>query len=188
MKEVREENARLKMMLQKIEEDYKALQKRFVDNVDQQEANTTNNTKTCTTIEDTEEPEFISLRLGTSPTTHEPKRETDSSVSSFSKSTTTEDQGQLKCGLKLGLDYHLGESKSDPTVAISPENSLEEQKDEHDQDANPGENWPPSKVVKTVRSEDDEISQQPNPKRARVSVRVRCDTPTVSIYVLHHFC
>lgn len=181
MKEVREENARLKMMLEKIEKDYKSLQKRFLDSVNQEEAkNNSNNNAGCSTIEDTEEPEFVSLRLGTSPST-EPKKDDNNNISSFSKSATEDhDDEQLKCGLKLGLDYHLGGSKSDPTVEVSPENSLEEKKNE---DVNAGETWPPSKALKTGRSEDDELSQQSNPKRARVSVRARCDTPTVSVCV-----
>lgn len=44
------------------------------------------------------------------------------------------------------------------------------------------ERWPPSKVLKTTRTGDiSEVSQHAQPKKARVCIRARCDTQTVSI-------
>lgn len=191
MTEVREENARLKTMLQKIEDDYRSLHMRFIDMIQQQEpknssSNNNNNNKPSLSRENIEEPEsFVSLRLGTSPSG--PKRDDHNTTSSSSKTREDSEHLQLKESLKLGLDYNLEASKSDCMEVMapdrSPENSVEEiTKDEEAA----GETWPPSKVLKTARSNggDEEISQQASVKRARVSVRARCDTPTVS-KILH---
>ena len=62
-------------------------------------------------------------------------------------------------------------------------NSFEKQKEEE-----PTEIWPPSKILKTMKSGDEEVSQQSQVKKTRVSIRARCDTPTVSIKILLSQC
>ncbi|GFZ19175.1 WRKY DNA-binding protein 72 [Actinidia rufa] len=184
MTKVREENVRLRSMLKQIEKDYQSLQSRFIETIQHQPkknsiSNSSNNR------EEIEEPELVSLCLGfRSP--REPKRD-DNKINSTdgSSKTNREEERFKKEGLKLGLDCKFEEEgcKSDCAEVIatdqSPENSLEETTKEELKDA---ETWPPSKVLKTVRSSgDDELSQQQSSvKRARVSVRARCDTATMN--------
>ncbi|KAE9449238.1 hypothetical protein C3L33_18851, partial [Rhododendron williamsianum] len=175
-------------MLQKIEDDYRSLHMRFIDMIQQQEPknnssnNNNNNNKPSLSRENIEEPEsFVSLRLGMSPS--KPKRDDRNTTSSSSKTIEDSEHLQLKESLKLGLDYNLEASKSDCMEVMapdrSPENSVEEIITKDEEAA--GETWPPSKVLKTARSNggEEEISEQASVKRARVSVRARCDTPTV---------
>lgn len=84
---------------------------------------------------------------------------------------------QAKESLSLGSLCTFEASKSGTNETLpnpSPENSFGEPKEEA------GETWPPSKVLKTVRGGDDEVPQQNPAKKARVSVRARCDTPTMN--------
>lgn len=174
MGEVREENERLKTTLARIVKEYQSLQLQFYSIVQQEQAKKSSETTTTSTDQQIEESELVSLSLGT--TTSGQKKE-EKIVGSSSKSKEEE---QLKEGLTLGLDCKFEastsgayETPSNPT----PENSFEEPKEEE-----VGEAWPPSKILKTLRSGDDEVSQQPSVKKARVSVRARCDTPTVYVY------
>lgn len=181
MGEVREENLRLKTLLQQIEKDYKTLQMKFID-VFQQESNKngspipTSNGAESTTTADDQDQELVSLRLGTSPT--DPKKEDlHVTISSNSSKVTCENDG-----IKLGLDYNILERLKTEDGAMGfgqnpgPDKYSFTGKKEDDQ---AGEKWPPGKVLKTQRSGDEEFSQT-NVKRARVCVRARCDTPTVS--------
>ncbi|KAF8399427.1 hypothetical protein HHK36_015292 [Tetracentron sinense] len=164
--EVREENERLKTTLARIVKDYQSLQMHFFDILQQEEAK--KSTDTTTTREEMEEPEFVSLSLGR--ISSEPKEK----ISNVSK--TKEDE-KLKEGLALGLDCKFDVSNPGPTEPVSnrsPENSSEEPKEEEVR-----ETWPPGKILKTMRSGDDEVPQQPPVKKARVCVRARCDTPTM---------
>ncbi|XWS51095.1 hypothetical protein CRYUN_Cryun12cG0147000 [Craigia yunnanensis] len=167
MEEVREENQRLKMYLNRIMKDYQNLQMQFYDIVRQdakKSAATTNNDH-----QEVEEPELVSLTLGrfSSDSRKDDKNKT-------SGQGKEEEKG--KEGLSLGLDYRFEASKSDgdhePLPKPSPGNSSQEPKEE--------ETWPPNKVLKTMRSGDDEVLQQNPVKKARVSVRARCDTPTMN--------
>ncbi|XP_027152656.1 probable WRKY transcription factor 72 [Coffea eugenioides] len=174
MSEVREENARLKTLLEKIEKDYKSLQMRFVD-ICQPEANKkSDHDPPPSGNGQIEELELVSLCLGRSPS--DPKKNNNDSSSSFKNRKEDEN---LKEGLKLGLDFNcFQDCKSDAidlSTDPSPDNSALESKEEEAA----GETWPPSKVLKAMRNEDDDLSQA-SIKRARVSVRARCDTPTMS--------
>ncbi|KAL6960730.1 WRKY transcription factor [Sarracenia purpurea var. burkii] len=173
MIEVREENARLRTMLNQIEKNYRSLQMRFIDVFQQQSKVKIN---PSISREDTEEPDLVSLRLGRR---NPGESKQDENITSSCK--TREDEKLKQEDLKLGLDYNkLQDSKSDGAeLGSNPshENSLEEITK---QERVAGETWPPSKAVKTMRSGEDELSEQSSVKRARVSVRARCDAPTVS--------
>lgn len=143
----------------------------FYDIIQQEE------TKKSTEIVDNhqafEEPEFVSLSLGR--VVGEPKKDGKNITSSQGK-----DDVQVQEGLSLGLDCKFEISKSEANESLpnpSPVNSFEETKEEA------GETWPPSKVLKTMQSGDDEVLKQNPAKKARVSVRARCDTPTVSRFI-----
>ncbi|KAI3454637.1 hypothetical protein Pfo_011300 [Paulownia fortunei] len=167
MDEIMEENQRLKMYLDRILKDYRTLQMQYRD-VIQQEAK--KSPLTLPTHHDhTEEPdELIALSLGISSSDR---------IKDEHRKTPMNVEGGDKEGLTLGLDCRFQVPKKlpvEPSPNPSPENSLEEVKEEAE------ETWPP-KTMKNVREGgDDEISQQNPAKRARVSVRVRCDTPTMN--------
>ncbi|KAL2240442.1 probable WRKY transcription factor 72 [Sesamum indicum] len=172
---VREENLRLKNLLQQIGKDYKALEMRFVD-IFQQESKKNGSPIIVAPAEDDQEQELVSLRLGTSV---EPKKE-DVHVASGSSSSCCKvicENGELK----LGMDYSLGRLETDDgSMAFrknpGPDNCSFTGKKEEDK---AGEKWPPGNGLKTQRSGDDELSQT-SVKRARVCVRARCDTPTMN--------
>lgn len=159
MGEVREENERLKMHLDRIMNDYKTLQMRYYQ-IFHQDANESNNTSVGN-HQEVEETELVALSLGR-----------------FSSDEKNKTSSSGKEGLSLGLECKFQMSKSAANEALPhhrPANSLEDSKDEA------GETWPPRKALKTIRSGYEDISQQNPVKRARVSVRARCDTATVNI-------
>ncbi|KAJ6875309.1 WRKY transcription factor 72A-like isoform X1 [Populus alba x Populus x berolinensis] len=170
MGEVRKENQRLKIYLDRMMKDYRTLQVQFYDIIQQEETK-----KSTDTVDDhdqgTEEQELVSLTLGR--ISSEPKRD--------GKNNRTSSQGknhdeQAKESLSLGslCTFEVSKSGTNETLPNpSPENSFGEPKEEA------GETWPPGKVLKTMRGGDDEVPQQNPAKKARVSVRARCDTPTV---------
>ncbi|KAL4376613.1 hypothetical protein GQ457_02G019760 [Hibiscus cannabinus] len=151
MGEVKEENERLKKMLEKIQENYKSLQLSFSE-ILQQGA-----TKKSTSSLVSSEPELVSLSLGTStPMDGKP-----------TSSIKSKHDPEIIPALTLGLD-----SKSQLS---SPGTSSEDQAKED----GAAETWPPSKIQKTTTRNGDE-DQQNHVKRARVSVRARCDAPTMN--------
>ncbi|XP_059644477.1 WRKY transcription factor 72A-like [Cornus florida] len=174
MGEVREENLRLRMHLDQIMKDYKNLQMQFYGIV-QQEAKSSTNTANST-HQETEERKLVSLTLGRTSSDADEKDEKYRINPSKGKGV---DQ-KYKEGLALRLmDSKFEVSKMGSIVPSlinpSPENSLEEVKEEAK------DIWPPQKILKTMRSAvDDDVSQQNPVKRARVSVRARCDTPTMN--------
>ncbi|KAL4566539.1 hypothetical protein LXL04_030655 [Taraxacum kok-saghyz] len=175
MGEVREENQRLRLHLDQIMKDYHNLQKKFQDILHQQQLETS--TPLSPTINHKETPpqglindesELVSLSLGRTSSTELVKKD--------KRSTTPTKSAE---GLGLGLEYGKFEMSSttqaESSVNPSPENSLEEAKDEA------GETWTPQKPPTPKRSGDDQEVLQQNPaKKTRVSVRVRCDTPTMN--------
>ncbi|XP_061367115.1 WRKY transcription factor 72A-like [Gastrolobium bilobum] len=165
MGEVKEENERLKMMLERAEKDYHSLQLRFF-NIHNKEVPKKGVADSATSHDETEETELVTLCLGRSPT--ESKKE-----SRIGNSNKPKDKEDLEANLTLGLDskYLLSmELVSD----LSPMNSSEETKE-----AEAEGTLSTNKSVK-VKNVNDEMSDQMPAKRARVSVRARCDTPTMN--------
>ncbi|KAI3825665.1 hypothetical protein L1987_07206 [Smallanthus sonchifolius] len=174
MGEVREENQRLRVHLDQIMKEYQTLQKKFQDIIQQQEAAST--TELNTAINHNNEPqindesELVSLSLGRTTSTDLTKKDKRCSIPPTKSAE----------GLGLGLECGKFEILSPTTLAESsvnpsPDNSLEEAKGDG------GETWTPQKPQTPKRSGDDlEVSQQNPAKKTRVSVRVRCDTPTMN--------
>jgi len=188
MGEVREENKRLKTMLSRIVEDYRSLQLHFHDVLQQGQAKKLADPATAAPLPtDVEEPEFVSLSLGTSTSTR--KKEENSSVS---EGKGREDSMNTKGGLSLGLsDCKVGatnNAKIQPDV-LTPEGSSEDAKDDAMEAAD--QQWPPSKTLKNLRGvgaeAEDDIGPLQQAKKTRVSVRARCDAPTVRI-ALREMC
>ncbi|OMO49950.1 DNA-binding WRKY [Corchorus capsularis] len=180
MGEVREENQRLKIYLNRIMKDYQNLQMQFYDIVRQDAKKSAAKTSNDDHQQDIE-PELVSLTLGRFSSDSK-KLLDDNKKKTCSQGKKDHEQraagSNNKEGLSLGLDYKLeAASKSDvdddeALANPSPTNSSQEPKEE--------ETWPPSKVLKTMTSGDDEILQQNPVKKARVCVRARCDTPTMN--------
>ncbi|KAH7550341.1 hypothetical protein ACOSP7_024400 [Xanthoceras sorbifolium] len=181
MGEVREENQRLKMYLDRIMKDYKTLQMQFYDIV-QQEAKKPIITDSSTDHQEMEEPsdDLVSLSLGRSSSD---SKKDDQKNKTPNCHQGKKENGQGHEGLSLRLDCKFEASKSDavePLPNPSPENSSEDHHHHHQSKEEAGETWPPSKVLKTMRSGEDELLQQNTVKKTRVSVRARCDTTTMN--------
>ncbi|KAI6675690.1 hypothetical protein NL676_003596 [Syzygium grande] len=180
MSQVREENLKLKMYLNQITREYRTLQMKFFDAVKQDDDNKKSAEAaakgSCREINQ-ESDEFVSLSLGRTTSDSKKLSLEDKSKSLNQVKENTNDH-KFEEGLGLGLDYKFEVSKSGTTESLpnpSPDTSIEEAKEEA------GETWPPSKVLKTMRAGgDDDVSEQNPVKKARVSVRARCDTPTMN--------
>lgn len=165
MDEVMEENQRLKMYLDRVLKDYRTLQMQYRDIIQQDHhPKRTDQTYHDHTQLETSDHETIDLSLGIGDA-RKPAKIDNSEARDHKK------------GLSLGLDckFDLPEkSPVEPSPNPTPENSTEEVKEEA------GETWPPKGIKNAREGGDDETSQQNPIKRARVSVRVRCDTPTMN--------
>ncbi|KAI3985825.1 hypothetical protein MKX01_026611 [Papaver californicum] len=198
MSEVRKENDRLKLVLARILEDYQSLQKHLVEVVQQGEQTKTNSGATLTLpfhqtlpmIQAEEESQLVSLSLGRTTSSSD---KFSNYMTQFPKGEIKEDKFSKEANLSLGLDckYKViskpisNNSTSAKPVMIhpSPENSLGN--DDPKEDV--GEKWQTTNNATSngkavIRSRDDEVSQQQqNPiKKPRVSVRTRCETPTMN--------
>ncbi|KAI3974185.1 hypothetical protein MKX01_033436 [Papaver californicum] len=201
MREVRKENERLKLVLARILEDYQSLQKHLVEVVQQGEQTKTNSGATLQTtfplhqtmpmIQAEEESQLVSLSLGR--TTSSSSDRFSNYMSQFPKGETNKDKFSKEASLSLGLDCNYdviskpvssNSTSAEPLMIYpSPENSLGS--DDLKEDA--GEKWQTTNNATSngkavIRSRDDEVSQQQqNPvKKPRVSVRTRCETPTMN--------
>ncbi|KAL6551541.1 hypothetical protein OROGR_007695 [Orobanche gracilis] len=203
MTRLREENMRLRVMLQQIEKDYKALHMQFIDVLHRKPKRNNgspivfageNYTTACARSrddggsggdDDDQEQELVSLRLGSNTPT-EPKKENITSVMTTPSCKTITCEKDDVVG--LGLGYNSSErlkntdggpvsfgrnSGPDHQNNNNNSNSLTGKKEEDDQTS------PTSKVLKTKRGGDEEVCQT-NVKRARVCVRAKCDTPTMN--------
>ncbi|CAI9757520.1 unnamed protein product [Fraxinus pennsylvanica] len=170
IREVIAENQRLRMCLDRILKDYRTLQMQYQDVVEQEAAK-----KSTSPVQDTEEEsaELISLSLGMSSSDHFAKKD---GFSKMSKKEKIDEKLKKQGILDLGLDCKFKVPPVEPSPVGSQETSVEEIKEE-----TAGENFPPHSLLKNiVRNGDGELSQQNPAKRAKVSVRVRCDTPTMN--------
>ncbi|PHT47852.1 hypothetical protein CQW23_12060 [Capsicum baccatum] len=162
MEEVMEENQRLKKHLDRVMKDYQNLQMQFHE-ISQRGVEKSNNVKH-------DEAELVSLTLG--------RTSSDTKIE-LSKILNKKENVEEEDNLTLGLDCKFQSSANAPTKSppsnLSPENSLGEVKDEKGT-----ETWPAHKGLKTIRDEEDDVVQQNPIKRAKVSVRIRCDTPTMN--------
>ncbi|KAL8457383.1 hypothetical protein ACS0TY_035298 [Phlomoides rotata] len=161
MNEIMEENQRLKMYLDRILKDYRTLQMQYRD-VIQQEAKKSPR-------EEPDHDQTTNLSLGMS------------SSNRVKESPKNHDINMVEGGeLALGLDCRFDLTKKSP-ARLSPNASLENSVEETKEEEEGGETWPPKTGLKNGRDGGDQDEAQQNPaKRARVSVRVRCDTPTMN--------
>lgn len=144
MNGIREENLRLKTLLQQIEKDYKNLQMKLID-VSRQESKKSGSPVPAAgdSSDGGDDQELVSLRLGTCST----------------------DNGRISSTIDDQVANKGGGSDGDRATSSSK---------------NKERSWPaPVKTQRSSSNGDDEISQT-SVKRARVCVRSRCDTPTVS--------
>ncbi|GLT56865.1 hypothetical protein SLA2020_298800 [Shorea laevis] len=158
--QVREENERLKQLLAQILKDYQSLRGRFFNTLQQVDSK-----KSSTTNQEIEEPEIICLSLGRTSSTEMKKEEKKNMNGRNSK----EEEKSKTEGLAHGLEWKF---ESAAAKNPSPENSFEEEAMEM---------LPPNKILKTESlSGDEAVLHQAQLKKTRVSVRARCDTPTLN--------
>nr|QCV57317.1 WRKY transcription factor [Fagopyrum tataricum] len=168
MGEVKEENERLRNMLDKVENDYRTLQMRFFDILKRDPPPKPMDNPETNEFEGSE----ISLSLGISPV--EPKFRDENT--NTSEKSSKDQKFEVSDGLTLGLDLKC-QSETDISDMATDDVSNEVGEAKEDE---LGETWPPGKVQKTLRSETEEPSESSVAKRARVSVRARCETPTMN--------
>ncbi|CAD6233112.1 unnamed protein product [Miscanthus lutarioriparius] len=209
MGEVREENERLKSMLSRIVSQYQSLQMHFLDVVKVQEQASAAKAENkfpvapATTTDDDGPDDLVSLSLGTransgggGAASRRKGHERSSSSSGTADETTTagaDDEGHHQ--LSLGLGFARGSGLPSSTAATDDDKGshasaapvLNLSSDTSGSADDNDDAKPALAAVGTARkspcagagdgSADDEVQQQA--KKARVSVRVKCDTPTM---------
>ncbi|XP_076925041.1 WRKY transcription factor 72A-like [Bidens hawaiensis] len=172
MGEVREENQRLRVHLDQIMKEYQTLQKKFQDIFNQQQETSTALTAAIDSHKDKpqihDESELVSLSLGRTSSTELIKKDKRSST------PPTKSAEGLDLGLECGKFELSSTTQAESSVIPSPDNSLEEAKDEA------GETTTQKPSTPKRNGDDQEVLQQNPAKKTRVSVRVRCDTPTMN--------
>lgn len=154
---IREENMRLKSLVQQIENDYKSLQMKFID-VFQESKKKGNSFSTIYDSDKTDhiddhDQDLVSLRLGSSPT-HSKKVE----------------------------DVHIkNDGILNPEKRLKTEDRDDDHKHKKEDDHESGEK------CEVLKRSGDEGFGQTSVKKARVCVRARCDTATVSTIFLFNF-
>lgn len=162
MGQVREENQKLKQKLSRVLNDYKSLQMHYNDFFQQDIPKSSE----CLAPDLGDGAELVSLSLGTL-SSYEPKMDSQKKVNCFSKrKEDSHDDQELKLG--LGCEFDLTPSRVDFNNV---------KKDERPQTLEP-----PVHSLKTERREDNDLLDQIPLKKARVSVKVVCDTQTVIIF------
>ncbi|KAK1357765.1 WRKY domain-containing protein [Heracleum sosnowskyi] len=177
MCKVRQENDRLKSYLDKMTMDYQTLQMKFQQSARYEQVDQAPKKFTDQEILEHEEPEFVCLSLGRSSLgevkVDDYYKEKSTSPKKVEAAKVINLRDKENGLVKLGLNCKFDEgSFSEPNPSIE-NNSREEVV---------GETCSPKTSLKTMRSAvDDEVLVQQNPaKKARVSVRVRCEAPTMN--------
>ncbi|CAL4958660.1 unnamed protein product [Urochloa decumbens] len=196
MGEVREENERLKTMLSRIVSQYQSLHTHFLDvvKVHEQAASYKAANKLPATpapapaaaaAEDADD--LVSLSLGTRPNGG-PRRKGHERSSSSSGGTAADEGHQLSLGLGIARGGGMAASADDDKASGASAapgtggvlNLSSDSSSGADDAAKPAAASPPGTARKSPSAgegADDEVQQQA--KKARVSVRVKCDTPTM---------
>ncbi|MED6158332.1 WRKY transcription factor [Stylosanthes scabra] len=161
MGEGKEENGRLKMIIERVEENHHSLQLQFFDILHKEaskEVVTDSDLATNTSGDGAEEEhELVSLCLGRNPG----KNNKDAARIGNNSDKVNKENGELeKAYLTLGLD----------SKAVLPKDSAEATLSSIRQ----------KYQMKVKNSSNDESSDQIPAKRARVCVRARCDSPTMN--------
>lgn len=185
MREMKEENEKLKVMLEHIESDYKSLRLRFVNKVQQKSSakpvrDNKNDHLSAEFLSSSEqEREFVSLSLGrrgsNSPSDSIDNKEEKTKF--ISLGAKEEDEELTNVDLTLG-----------PNVGLAKDNSIISSLENSSSEEAPAMNKVTGKRS-LLSGDTDDNGQQNLAKRARVCVRARCDTLTVSLYILsynHH--
>ncbi|KAK4773867.1 hypothetical protein SAY87_028886 [Trapa incisa] len=180
MGEARQENQRLKSLISEIMKDYQNLQKHVRDVFRREE--TSRNPANPTPLSGVDpvnsresEELAVSLTLGRTPSGT--TKDDDGRNIDLNDAGTEGEMMHEEFKLGLGFTHPERGSGEQPAKKRASCGSIGELKEDEI-----AEIWPPSKILKTMKGADDESSQPAQAKRARVSVRVRCDTPTVSIH------
>ncbi|EAY72823.1 hypothetical protein OsI_00690 [Oryza sativa Indica Group] len=183
MGEVREENERLKTMLTRIVSDYKSLHTHFLDVVKVKEQTAAE----LSGDDDDDEPDdLVSLSLCTRPNAAAARRKGHERTPS---SGGGGDDGRLSLGLSCargGVASDDDDDKQASRRALPPMPVLNLSSDSSGDAAGAGAGEPtqPNKASRSSSGggdgADDEVLQQQQAKKARVSVRVKCDTPTMN--------
>ncbi|RWW15110.1 hypothetical protein GW17_00021068 [Ensete ventricosum] len=123
---------------------------------------------------DAEESELVSLSLGT--------RESRLRREEKAKNTSSDRcrRDELEEGLSLGLECKMEAPASRQLGKPLPDLDADHDSFEEPKNEGSGEPWPLSRRTQISRNEDEGVSPQHTLKRARVSVRARCDAPTMS--------
>ncbi|XBI35286.1 hypothetical protein VPH35_120982 [Triticum aestivum] len=180
MGEVRKENERLKMMLSRMVEDHRSLQKQF-DVLHQQGRgkNLAVGSPDHTSLVDG--PGFVSLRLGTSAVMSRQNMGEE-----IKDSTNNPDDKGIFLGLSsacgaVGARTDGSETKVRPdVVTLSPRGSSEGEAAETTTSAAASKMAKNPRITVSGAETEEEVARQPLAKKARVSVRARCDTPTMN--------
>ncbi|XP_048545666.1 WRKY transcription factor 72B-like isoform X1 [Triticum urartu] len=180
MGEVRKENERLKMMLSRMVEDHRSLQKQF-DVLHQQGRGKNLAVGSPDHTSPVDGPGFVSLRLGTSAVMSR------QNMGEEIKDSTNNPDGK---GIFLGLSSACGavgartdgsETKVRPdVVTLSPRGSSEGEAAETTTSAAASKMAKNPRITVSGAETEEEVARQPLAKKARVSVRARCDTPTMN--------